>query len=140
MNSVLFVCTHNSIRSPMAAALARQIAPHMRVESVGVHHGNVDGLMIASLAEIGIDMANYEPKTIEDVKDTQFDTIIALSQEAQAWAQEWHTHHACALHFWPIADPSQGEGSRAQRLLDYAAVRDDVRAKIAAFFATGQTL
>ena len=38
--SVLFACTHNAIRSPMAAALTRlRFGPLLRVDSVGVLPG-----------------------------------------------------------------------------------------------------
>ena len=41
--AVLFACTMNSVRSPMAAAILRHLAGHrVYVESAGVHAGGPD--------------------------------------------------------------------------------------------------
>ena len=53
--SVLFACSHNAIRSPMAEALAKRLYGHTAfVDSVGVHAGERDSFAAAALDELGI--------------------------------------------------------------------------------------
>ena len=60
--AVLFACGMNSVRSPMAAALFRQMfGKTMHVGSAGVQKGEADPFVAAVMAEIGIDMANHKP-------------------------------------------------------------------------------
>ncbi|MGH7032309.1 MAG: low molecular weight phosphatase family protein, partial [Stellaceae bacterium] len=81
--SVLFACTLNSIRSPIAAALLRKT--HGRtifVDSVGVRTAPVDPFAVAVMTEIGIDLATHQPKSFDDLEDTSFDLVISLSPDA----------------------------------------------------------
>jgi protein-tyrosine-phosphatase len=129
--SVLFCCTHNSIRSPMAEALLKYLhGKRIFVDSVGVRAGEIDGFVVAVMDEIGIDMTKHRPKTFEDLEDTSFDLIISLSPEAQHSAVEMTRTMACDVEFWPTMDPSVVEGSREEMLEAYRDVRDKLMARI----------
>ena len=72
--AVLFACTMNAVRSPMAAAILRHLAGRrVYVESAGVRTGEPDPFAIAVMAEIGIDMSRHSPHTIAELHDTSFD-------------------------------------------------------------------
>ena len=91
--SVLFVCTMNAVRSPMAAALLRQLkGREIYVESAGVDAGAPDPLAIEAMAEIGIALT-HRPRRFEDLQDDCFDLIVALSPEAERRARDWGRHH-----------------------------------------------
>ena len=78
-DAVLFSCTHNAIRSPMAAALMRHLfGTHVYVESCGVRAGVLDPLAVEVMDEIGIDLSHLHPKSFETLADTSFDLIITL--------------------------------------------------------------
>jgi protein-tyrosine-phosphatase len=129
--SVLFCCTHNSIRSPMAEALLKYLhGKRIFVDSVGVRASEIDGFVVAVMDEIGIDMTKHRPKTFEDLEDTSFDLIISLSPEAQHSAVEMTRTMACDVEFWPTMDPSVVEGSREEMLEAYRDVRDKLMARI----------
>lgn len=129
--SVLFACTYNSIRSPMAEALLKHFHGHrLYVDSVGVREGDPDPFMMAVMDEIGIDMARHRPKTFDDLQDTSFDLVISLSPEAQHRAVELTRTMACDVEFWNTFDPTLVEGSRDARLNAYRGVRDALRAQI----------
>ena len=137
--AVLFACGKNSVRSPMAAALLKQIAADgLTVASAGVRKGEVDHFAVAAMAEIGIDIAEHVPVTFEELEDWEgldFDLIVTLAPEAHHKALELTRRIAAAVEYWPTADPTAVEGNREQRLAAYRAVRDQLMAHIRARFA-----
>ena len=130
--SVLFACTRNSIRSPMAEGLLKALHPQrIYTDSAGVHDGgDVDGFAIAVMAEIGIDISRHRAKTFDQLQDTYFDLIVTLSPEAQHSAVELTRTMACEIELWNTFDPSIIEGGRDERLAAYRRVRDQLRQRI----------
>lgn len=131
-SSVLFACTWNAVRSPMAEALMKQLfGTALYVDSVGVRRGaDLDGFVIAVLDEIGIDASRHQTKTFDDLEDHSFDLIITLSPEAQHKAVELTRVMRCEVEFWHTLDPSIIEGNRETRLLAYRQVRDQLRQRL----------
>ena len=87
--SVLFCCTMNAIRSPMAEGLLKHLHGHqIYVDSVGVRIGPIEQFAVIAMDEIGIDISRHRGKTFDDLEDTSFDLIISLSPEAQHRAVE----------------------------------------------------
>jgi protein-tyrosine-phosphatase len=133
--SILFACTQNAIRSPMAEALMKYLhGGRVFVDSVGVRPEPVDPFAIAALDEIGIDLSRHRAKSFDDLQDDYFDLVISLSPEAQHRAVELTRTSSCAIEFWPTMDPSLIEGSRETRLEAYRALRDDLLRKLQARF------
>jgi protein-tyrosine-phosphatase len=129
--SVLFACTSNAIRSPMAEGYLKYLHGHrVYVDSVGVRSGELDGFAVAAMAEIGIDISNHQAKTFDDLQDTTFDVVISLSPEAQHKAVEMTRTMAIEVVFWNTLDPSVVEGSRETMLDAYRQVRDHLIARI----------
>lgn len=129
--SVLFACTMNSIRSPMAAAILRHLhGRQIFVDSVGVRPAEVDGFAVAAMDEIGIDISRHKSKSFDELEDTSFDMVISLSPEAHHSALELTRTMDCVAEFWPVFDPSLVEGSREERLEAYRQVRDQIRKRI----------
>jgi protein-tyrosine-phosphatase len=130
---VLFACGQNSVRSPMAAALARQLLPGLVIGSAGVRKGEPDYFAIAAMAEIGIDIAEHRPATFEEIEDWEgldYDLIITLAPEAHHKALELTHRLPAAVEYWPTADPTGTEGNREQRMEAYRSVRDQLMARI----------
>lgn len=126
-SAVLFACTENTVRSPMAEAILKYLhGRHVYVDSVGVHKGALDGFAVAVMDEIGIDISHHHPKTFEELEDTSFDLVTSLSPEAQHKAVEMTRVVACDVEFWNTFDPSVIEGSREVRLEAYRQVRDEL--------------
>jgi protein-tyrosine-phosphatase len=129
--AVLFCCTNNSIRSPMAEGLLKQLhGRRIFVDSVGVRSRPIDGFVVAVMDELGIDMSKHRPKTFENLEDTSFDLIVSLSPEAQHKAVEMTRTMACVVEFWPTLDPSVVEGNREARVEAYRQVRDTLLRRI----------
>ncbi len=129
--SVLFCCTLNALRSPMAEGLLKVL--HNRrvfVDSVGVRAGELDPFAVAVMDEIGIDISRHRSKSFDNLDDTSFDLIISLSPEAHHRALEMTRTMACEVEFWNTFDPSIVEGSREVRLDAYREVRDTLMRRI----------
>lgn len=138
-SAVLFACTFNEIRSPMAEGILKHLhGHHIYVDSVGVRAGNeVDPFAVAVMDEIGIDLSNHRTKTFDDLEDTSYDLVVSLSPEAQHKAVEMTRTMACEVEFWPTFDASIIEGGREERLAAYRLVRDELLAKIKRRFPAG---
>ena len=131
--AVLFACTMNAVRSPMAAAILKHLAGRrIYVASAGVRAGEPDPFVAAVMDEIGIDMASHRPHTLRDLHDTSFDLIVTLSPEAHHQALELTRTMAVDVEYWPTLDASLmlGQGSREQTLDSYRAVREALFTRI----------
>ncbi|MFO1115040.1 MAG: arsenate reductase ArsC [Beijerinckiaceae bacterium] len=134
--SVLFCCTFNAVRSPMAEAIARYyFGREIYFASAGVKAGELDGFAIAAMDDIGIDISKFKPHTFEDLEDSSFDLIITLSPEAHHKALEFTRTLAVEVHYWPTIDPTAVQGSREQMLDAYRAVRDGLKNRITKLLA-----
>ncbi len=135
-SAVLFACSMNSVRSPMAEGIMKHLHGHeVYVDSVGVHKGEIDGFAIAVMEEIGIDVGKHKSKTFDDLEDTSYDVVISLSPEAQHKAVEMTRVMACDVEFWNTFDPTVVEGGRQVRLDAYRKIRDQLMARIKKHFS-----
>ncbi len=124
-SSILFVCSENALRSPMAEALTKHRFPiKIFVDSVGVRDGALDPMAIAVMDEIGVDISRHRSKRLDDLMDTSFEVIVTLSPEAQNKAIELTRVTASEVEYWPTPDPSVAEGHRDARLAAYRDLRD----------------
>jgi protein-tyrosine-phosphatase len=133
-HAVLFACGMNTVRSPMAAGLFRELfGKTVYVGSAGVQKGEPDPFAAAVMAEIGIDIARHKPITFEELDELEglnFDLIVTLSPPAHHKALEVTRTSAADVEYWPTADPTAVEGNREQRLAAYREVRDQLMARI----------
>lgn len=129
--AVLFMCGMNSIRSPMAEAIARSALPKsVYIASAGVRRGDRDPFVDVVLDEIGLTLGRHQPHVLDDLEDDYFDLIITLAPEAHHKALEltrsWHVD----VQYWPTPDPTvaagMGAGTREQILDAYRGVRDHI--------------
>lgn len=128
--SVLFVCSMNSVRSPIAAALARQAFPgRIIARSVGVNGGKADQFVYEVMEEIGIDMSIHTPHILDELVANRFDLVITLSDDApDAVARKGL--EAGEIEQWTVPDPSLVEGSREVVLSAYRELRDGLRRRV----------
>jgi ArsR family transcriptional regulator, arsenate/arsenite/antimonite-responsive transcriptional repressor / arsenate reductase (thioredoxin) len=104
--SVLFVCTGNSTRSPIAEALLRhRAAAGVTVTSAGSRPK--DGLhphAVRVLREaFGIDVGDRRPRHLDALAGRRFDHVITLCDRARESCPEFPDHPRRA--HWSIPDP-----------------------------------
>jgi len=126
---VLFLCTHNSARSQMAEGLLRSLGgDRFEAFSAGTEATRVRPLAIQAMAELGIEIAGHESKTLDRYLDQPFDKVITVCDQA---------NETCPVFFgarerlhWSFPDPSTATGTDAEQLRVYRQVRDAIRARI----------
>lgn len=129
--AVLFACTMNAIRSPMAEALFKLRFDKLAyVTSCGLRKGDLDPMAVFAMDDLGVDISKHKPKTFDELEDDNFDLIVTLSPEAHHRALEYTRHLALEVEYWPTFDPSMVDGSRDQRLDAFVQTRNELDKKI----------
>ena len=129
--AVLYACSENVVRSPMASGLMKHFyGRRLFVQSAGVRAGEPDAFAIEVMEELGIDISIHKPISIDELFDTSFDMVISLSPEAHHKALEMTRTMAVECEYWPTFDASLTEGNREQMLQAYRQVRDQLSKKI----------
>jgi protein-tyrosine-phosphatase/DNA-binding transcriptional ArsR family regulator len=110
--AVLFVCTGNSARSPIAEALLRhRTAGSVTVTSAGTRpkprlHPNT----LRVLREgFGIDITGQQPRHLDTLASRRFDHVITLCDKAREACPEF-PRHPRRVH-WSIPDPATASGT-----------------------------
>ena len=130
-SAVLFACTLNAVRSPMAEAILKHLhGRRIYVDSCGVRPEEIDPFAVQVMDEIGIDLSRHRTKSFDDLEDSSFDLVLSLSPEAQHKAVDLTRHMACDVEYWPVFDPTAVEGSRETRLDAYREVREHLMRRI----------
>jgi protein-tyrosine-phosphatase len=111
--SVLFLCSGNSARSPMAEALLQKKGQgRIRVASAGSYpkprlHPNAIRIMRDTY---GIDLRGRRPQPLTAVARRRFDYVITLCDKVREYARDHGV--ATAMH-WSLPDPSAAGSDRA---------------------------
>jgi protein-tyrosine-phosphatase/DNA-binding transcriptional ArsR family regulator len=110
--SVLFLCTGNSTRSPMAEALLRRSAGAtarpdalVRVCSAGSRPKPVHPHAVTVMAERGIDLAGARPRHLDEFGRERFDYVITLCDRVREVCPRFPGHPE-SIH-WSIPDPAR---------------------------------
>lgn len=116
VRSVLFLCTGNSARSPMAEVLLqRRGQGRIRAASAGSHpkphlHPNAIRIM---RDRYGIDLAGRRPQPLTAVAGRRFDCVITLCDKVREYA---HDHDLATTMHWSLPDPSAGRYPEFERV------------------------
>ena len=116
---VLFVCSHNSARSPLAAALWQRATGRPAVSAGTDPAGRVHPGAVAAARRSGVDLGDVAPQHINAVAN-QSDLIITVCDQAHEELEPTHEW----LH-WSVPDPVP-TGSAAA----FDAARDDLQRRI----------
>lgn len=112
--AVLFMCTGNSARSPIAEALLHHhTAGRVSVTSAGNHpKPHLHSATVSVMAdEFGIDIADQQPRHVDTLDGRRFDYVITLCDKARETWPEFPQHQR-RIH-WSIPDPAAGGADKA---------------------------
>lgn len=139
-NSVLFVCYLNSIRSPMAEGLMKKrFGRSLYVQSAGMSSGEIDDLMVAVMAEKGVDLSDHKSRTLAELGDTNYDIAIAFTEDAANAAKAMFEGTDTIVETWLVPDPTAGSLDVRAMMNNYRAIRDFIDARLARRFGENKT-
>ena len=133
--NVLFICTHNSARSQIAAALLNEACGEFfEAQSAGLEPGTINPLAVEVLQELGVDISMNTTQRVFDVWTSGqiFQFVVTVCSEAEAEGCPIFAGVTTRLH-WPFDDPSKLTGTHEERLREIRRIRDQIRAKIDSF-------
>ncbi|WP_108815118.1 arsenate-mycothiol transferase ArsC [Loktanella sp. Alg231-35] len=142
--SVLFCCDHNSVRSPMAEGIMKQLyGTECYIQSVGVKNDlEIDGFSIAVCAEIGVELSRHRSRSFDEMEQwgddlSSFDLVLALSPASQRRALDLTQFYHLEVEYWPILDPTGLGDDREARLALYRQARDQIKERLIARWGPG---
>lgn len=131
---VLFVCRGNAVRSQMAEALFRGVAPEgTEVWSAGITPIGVLAPTKAVMKEVGLDLEGHTSKTVEAVPLDRIDLVVTLCEGLGDPCPNIEIR-ATRLH-WPIPDPYLAAPAGKDGMDGFRAVRDGLKARIDALMS-----
>jgi ArsR family transcriptional regulator, arsenate/arsenite/antimonite-responsive transcriptional repressor / arsenate reductase (thioredoxin) len=128
--SVLFLCTGNSARSPMAEALLRHRSRgRIRVASAGSEpKEHIHQYAVRVMREdYGIDLSQRRPHALTAVTTRPFDHVITLCDKVYEYVRE--KGPAPTMH-WSLPDPAATNGSDQTRYRLFRGVANEIDTRI----------
>ncbi|MGE0451836.1 MAG: arsenate reductase ArsC [Vicinamibacterales bacterium] len=112
---VLFVCTHNSARSPTAEAVLRHLTRgRFEVASAGLTPApRVHAMALLALGKLGIDATGLRPKSLDEFAPHQLDYVVTVCDDAREQCPVV-PGPAARLH-WNCPDPTRVAGTEPDR-------------------------
>ena len=125
VETVLFVCTHNSARSQMAEGLLRaRYGDRFRPLSAGTEPGGVNPFAVEAMRELDIDISEHRSKHVDAYTNQPLDYVVTVCDSAKeacpyipATKQNIHVS---------FPDPSAAIGSDEDKLRAFRTVRDAI--------------
>ena len=124
--NILIICRENSCRSQMAEGLLKARFPKMTIFSAGTDPAKeVNPLAVQVLNEIGIDISEYFPKSIESLPGIEFEIVFTVCDSLNNCS----IFSGAAKHLLhiPFPDPSKINGSTVELQNNFRAVRDEIK-------------
>ncbi|MFN4846115.1 MAG: arsenate reductase ArsC [Rhodoluna sp.] len=124
--SVLFVCVHNAGRSQIAAGWLNELAgDRIEIRSAGTEpKEQINPIAIQAMAEVGIDIANNQPKVLTDEAVLASDYVITMG-----CGDKCPFFPGKIYRDWVLADPAGQDIEMVRQVRDE--IRDHVTALIA---------
>jgi arsenate reductase len=119
---VLFLCKGNSARSQMAEGLVNSFLGD-RWSASSVHP-----LAVRVMDELGIDISDAKPKSLDGFRAHHFDAVFTLCSQAAQRCPLW-LGQGQEIHVG-LADPAQASGIEDDQLDVFRQVRDAIRDRV----------
>lgn len=124
MAGVLFLGVSNASRSPLAEAIARELAPRHEFWSAGRTPSHVRPEVRAVLAEVGYRDDQLRAKGLVEVPLDEVDLIVTLADPARCP----QVSSAARRVAWNLPDPAAAP--RAEAMEAYRATRDELMRRL----------
>lgn len=133
---ILILCTGNSCRSQMAEGFLKSFDPEMEVFSAGTNPADaVSSRAVKVMKEIGIDISNNKPKSVDQFLNQSFDYVITVCDNAKETCPVFSGNVKNRLHVG-FRDPAEAVGSEDEIIKIFRQVRDEIREKFLEFYSS----
>jgi arsenate reductase len=131
---VLILCTGNSCRSQMAQGFLQSFDGKIEVHSAGtIPSSTVNPGAIKVMAEAGIDISMYSPKSVDLYLDDQWDYVITVCDDANETCPVFIGKVKHRLHMG-FEDPSKATGAEEFIMSEFRRVRDEIKTEFFKFY------
>ena len=131
---ILVLCTGNSCRSQMAEGFLKSLNPEIFVVSAGTEpSGEVHPKAIQVMKEIGIDLSEGRPKSVNDFLDESFDYVITVCGGAKESCPMFTGKVKNRIHIG-FDDPAEAEGTEEFVLSEFRRIRDEIKRDFFEFY------
>jgi arsenate reductase len=130
--SVLFMCLHNSIRSPIAEAWLNHLhGDEFQARSAGLEPRPVNLVTVAIMQEVGIDLSGKEPQRVFDLvkRGDLFSYAITLCDRSEADRRPYFPGFCKRLN-WYFPNSSGISGNEKELVDKIRHLREDIKIKI----------
>lgn len=131
MFNVLFLCTGNSCRSILAEAYLNHIGQgRFKAYSAGSQPtGEVNPRSLETLQRHGISTEGLHSKSWDDLKDTKFDLVVTVCDNAAGEVCPFFPGAPMKVH-WGVPDPAHFEGTPKQTEQEFERVFSMLKAPL----------
>jgi len=131
---ILILCTGNSCRSQMAEAFLKSFDKTLEVYSAGTEPADlVNPHTIKVMSEIGIDISQNQPKSVNQFIGENFDYVITVCDHAKAICPVFLGNVKQRLHLG-FEDPAEATGTETEILAVFRRVRDEIKTHFSDFY------
>jgi arsenate reductase len=126
LKKVLFICTHNSVRSHMAEGFVNALyGERYQAFSAGTEPSAVNPHAVRVMQEIGIDISGHRSKSVDEFLDQDLDYVVAVCDHARE-SCPYFPGGRKSVHKG-FQDPSSALGTEEEKLVVFRRVRDGIR-------------
>ncbi len=129
---VLFLCTGNSARSIIGAALLRHAGgERFEVYSAGTMPKGINPYAVRVLSSVGIDVAGERSKHVSEYDGQTFDYVITVCDAA---AEQCPVFSGAPRRIhWSFPDPAAVEGTDDERLAAFRRTLREMQVRVSTF-------
>ena len=131
---ILILCTGNRCRSQMAQGWLNKLCPDWTICSAGINPAKeVHPLAKKVMKEVGIDLSEAYPKSVEQYVNDSWDYVITVCGNAEKTCPSFSGKVSQRLHIG-FDDPDAFTGSEEEVLNEFRRVRDEIGQKMSKFY------
>jgi len=132
--TVLFICSFNSVRSQIAEGLLRhRCGGRYAVCSAGLAPAGLNPYAVLVMKEAGIDISRQRSKSLASFSQKKFDYVVTLCDQVSRAAASAIPQGASIFHRGFVS-PSEIRKNKDEIIEDYRKLRDEIDAWIMEIF------
>ncbi|MBI5660718.1 MAG: arsenate reductase ArsC [Stygiobacter sp.] len=130
---ILVLCTGNSCRSQMAEGFLKFFDKNLEVYSAGTKPADkVNPFAVKAMKEVGIDISQNYPKSVDQFLNDSFDYVITVCDNAKETCPVFIGDVKHNLHIG-FDDPAEAVGTEEEVMPVYRRVRDEIKREFQKF-------